>query len=57
MNGAASSWWMVPDDIPHRPPLGLFNVVTDDQDEEIEPSIRKFTDNTKLGVCVDLLKG
>lgn len=50
---------MAPDGIPHRPALGsvLFNIFTDYWDEEIESTIKKFTDNTKLGVCVELLEG
>ncbi|TRZ17418.1 hypothetical protein HGM15179_009672 [Zosterops borbonicus] len=35
----------------------LFDIFTDYMDESFESFISKFVDDTKLGVCVDLLEG
>ncbi|KAF4804096.1 hypothetical protein TURU_011123 [Turdus rufiventris] len=59
VNSATPSWQPGISGVPQVSVLGpvLFNIFTDDMDEDSESFISKFVDDIKLGACANLLVG
>ena len=55
VNSSVSGWRSVTSGVPHKSVLGLIllNVLTSDTDSEVECTLSKFADDTKLWATID----